>query len=285
MREVNQIVSFVFDTEASMLASVGYVPGDLYKVAYIKSTKALKLLVDTATSTFIDVSPNMDSGGSGIPFVLVASGNITNTSGSVTTGTAFDYVLGPSYTFFPLGALRPGSPSGWYYTNWTSTSGGIVYADTYLSGVPEIPPNPTPLLTAVAAYTQTTGLDVYGPSYEIYPGLLGPNGFIEWNRVMNNSTNANSKSYTMYFGGVNFQGFAQTSNRYAAGQGTIKNRGRENAQVAASAAYGDNGTASSITKLSINTENIQILSFGLQIAVATDYAIIESHFMRATYVG
>ncbi len=229
-------------------------------------------------------STSPDSLGSGIAFVLVPSGNITNTSGAVTSGTAFDYVIGPSFTFFPLSALSASSPSGWYYTNWTSTTVGTVYSNMYLSGVPQIPAHPSAIVTTVGAYTQSTGLDIFGPSYEIPANALGPNGFIEWNRVMNNNSNANSKSYTMYFGGVNFQGYAQTTNRYAAAQGTIKNRGRTNVQIAASAAYGDNGNASSLPRLSANTDNVQALSFGLQIAAATDYAIIESHFMRYTRV-
>ena len=227
-------------------------------------------------------STSPDSLGSGIPFVLVPSGSITNASGAVTSGTAFDYVIGPSYTFFPLSALSPLSPSGWYYTVWTSTTVGTVYANMYLSGPPQIPDVLIPIVTVVGAYTQTTGLDVYGPSYEVPAGFLGPNGFIEWNRVVNNSSNANSKSYAMYFGSAWFHGYTQTSNRFAAAQGTIKNRGRTNAQIAASASYGDSGNASSLPKLSVDTSLMQVISFALQVAVATDYAIIESHFIRMT---
>lgn len=227
-------------------------------------------------------STSPDSLGSGIAFVLVPSGNITNTSGAVTSGTAFDYVIGPSFTFFPLSALSASSPSGWYYTNWTSTTVGTVYSNMYLSGVPQIPAHPSAIVTTVGAYTQSTGLDIFGPSYEIPANALGPNGFIEWNRVMNNNSNANSKSYAMYFGSAWFHGYTQTSNRYAAAQGTIKNRGMTNAQIAASASYGDSGNASSLPKLSVDTSLMQVISFALQVAVATDYAIIESHFIRMT---
>ena len=50
--------------------------------------------------------------GSGIPFVVPSSGNITSASGNVTVTSAFNYIIGPSYTFFPQGALFAKSPAG-----------------------------------------------------------------------------------------------------------------------------------------------------------------------------
>lgn len=51
--EVNQIVSFVFDSEASLQLSTGYEPEDLWKVAYVKSTRIFKVLVDTVLGTWV----------------------------------------------------------------------------------------------------------------------------------------------------------------------------------------------------------------------------------------
>jgi len=221
---------------------------------------------------------------SGVPFIVPSSGSVNNTAGNITVSTGLDYVVGPAYTFFPLGALYASSPSGFYYTNWTAATILTVYADMYTSGVPQIPDAPTPLTTVAGAYTQTTGVDIFGPSYAIPGGFLGQNGFIEWNRVVNNPNSANNKVYNMYFGGVLFQGSNQTTNPKAAGQGTLKNRGRVNAQIGVSGAYGDSGNASSLPKLSINTDNTQVLAFAVSIANAADYAIIESHFVRANKV-
>lgn len=221
---------------------------------------------------------------SGIPFIVPSSGTVTNTVGNITTAAGLDYVPGPSYTFFPIGALYAASPSGWYYTNWTAATLAVVYADMYTSGVPQIPGAPTPLTTVAGAYTQTTGVDIFGPSYAIPGGFLGQNGFIEWNRVVNNTSSANNKVFNMFFGGVIFQGYTQSVNPRAAGQGTIKNRGRANAQIGVSASYGDNGNASSLPRLSINTDDPQVIAFAVKIDNAVDYAIIESHFVRANKV-
>jgi hypothetical protein len=219
---------------------------------------------------------------SGVPFVLPASGTVNNTSGNITTGTAFDYVIGPSYTFFPLGALYTNSPAGWYYMVWTAATIGTVYADMYTAGVPAIPDTPTPLTTVAGAYTQATGFDVFGPTYSIPPQYMGKNGFIEWNRVINNNNSAGAKTYNVYFGGQLAQGAAQTTNPKAAAQGTVKNRGRANAQISANAAFGDNGNASTLPKLTVNTQLVSTFSFAVQLATATDYAILESHLVRVT---
>lgn len=218
--------------------------------------------------------------GSGIPFVMPASGTINSTSGSITTGTAHDYAVGPSYSYFPANALSASSPAGWYYTNWTAATLGTVYADVYTNGVPQIPPAPQPLTTVAGAYTQVTGFDAIGPSYIVPGGFMDDNGCIEWQRVANNNNSAGAKTFNTYFGGSLIQGFAQTANPKEAGMGTIKNRGRQSAQISANAAHGDSGNASTLPKSSIDTSAAQIFAFALQLATATDYAMIESHFVR-----
>lgn len=274
----------IFDTTEQMHAALGFTSADLGKLAFINSTNMVHRLVSVSPITWIpETSPRLTFG-SGIPFILPSSGTVNNTVGNITVSTGLDYVVGPSYVFFPLGALYTNSPSGWYYTNWTAATLCVVYADMYVSGIPAIPSNPTPLTTVAGAYTQSTGFDIFGPSYAIPGKFLGPNGFIEWNRVINNPNSANNKIYNLYFGGVTFQGQTQTTNPKAAGQGTIKNRGRAGAQIAANASYGDSANASTLPKLSINTDSTQVFAFAVQIANAGDYAIIESHFLRANKV-
>lgn len=220
---------------------------------------------------------------SGIPFVMPSSGTISNTSGGVTVGTAFDYVIGPSYTYFPSGALFASSPAGWYYTNWTAATIGTVYANTYTNGTPKIPSTPTPLTTVVGAYTQATGLDVIGPNVVVPGGSMGDNGSIEWQRVVNNNNSVGSKGYPTFFGGTNVQGLNQTTNPKEAGAGSIKNRGRQTAQISANAAHGDSGNASTLNKPTVDTAQNQILAMGINLAVATDYAIIESFAFKVFY--
>lgn len=218
--------------------------------------------------------------GSAIPFIMVASGNITSTAGNITTGTAHDYAVGPSYVYFPANALNATSAAGWYYTNWTAATLGVVYADTYTNGVPTIPANPLPLTTVVAAYTQVTGFDAVGPNYTIPGGALGNNGTVEWGRVINSNNSAGAKTFNIFYGGTTFQGTAQTTNPKEAGMGVLRNRGIETRQIGVNAAHGDSGNASTLPKLTIDSRTDQIFSFALQLATATDYAMIEAHSIR-----
>lgn len=220
------------------------------------------------------------AGSSGIPFVMPSRGTINNTAGSVTVATAFDYVIGPSYTYFPAAALHAASPAGWYYTLWTAATIGTVYADTYQNGIPTIPASPTALVTVAGAYTQAINFDVTGPNYVIPGGTMGVNGYIEWGRTINNNNSAGAKVYNVYLGGSLAQGTSQTTNPKHGALGTIKNRGRVTAQISTSGAAGDPGNASSLPKLTIDTAQNQVISMSLRLAVATDFAMIESHHVR-----
>lgn len=237
--------------------------------------------VDQLLEDAVDKAGSISS--SGVPFVVPSSGSVINVSGGISTITAFDYIIGASYSFFPLSALYLNSSPGWYYTVWDSTSGGVVYGNMYTAGEVNLPIVPTPISSTLSGYVQLTGADIAGPTYSVLARELGNNGGIEWNRVVNNNSNSNNKTYNLYFGGNWFHGYTQTTNRYSAGQGTLKNRGVADKQISVSANYGDNNNASSLPKLTVNTTIMQTVSFSIQLAVATDYAIIESHFLRKYY--
>jgi hypothetical protein len=223
------------------------------------------------------------SKGSALPFVMPSSGTVNNTSGAITVTTGLDYVPGPSYTYFPTGALFAASPAGWYYTVWSAATLAVVYANTYSNGNAQIPSSPTPLVTVAGAYTQVTGFDVIGPNFIISAGAMGPNGSVEWHRAVNNNNSAGTKTYNTYLGATSFQGLSQTTNPREGGMGVIRNRGTASKQAAANAAHGDSNNASSISKLTIDTTQAQVFGFSIQLAVATDYAMIESHGIKIYY--
>lgn len=214
---------------------------------------------------------------SGLPFVVPSSGNITSTSGSVTVTTAFNYAIGPSYTFFPQSALFAKSPSGWYYTVWSSTTVGKVYADVYYIGTPKVPTNPTQLTTVVGAYTQVKDYYAVGPSYIVPGKLMGSNGAIEWSRQVGCKSSATAKAFAGFFGMETFQGGNITTNVAAGQAGSLVNRGVPTRQCAANSAYGDSGLASAMSRLIVDTDENQIFSFRVKLADPTDFAIVEAH--------
>jgi hypothetical protein len=237
---------------------------------------------DFAPSLIPAEKPYVAVFGSGIPFVVCSSGNLNNTAGNITVATAFDNIMGPSYTFFPAGVLFPGAAAGWYYMVWTAATIGTVYRDVYINGNPQIPVTPTPITTNTGAFTQSVGFDIPGPTFVVPAGALGNNGCIEWNKVVYNNGGAGAKSYGNYFGGQLFQGLSQTTNPKAALNGTLKNRGRKTAQIAANASFGDNNAASANPVLTVDSGQSQVFSMTLNTAVATDFAVLESYFVRVT---
>ena len=222
--------------------------------------------------------------GSAIPFVLPSSGNITSTSGGITATTAFDVAPGPSFTFLPMAALNPTSSAGWYYTVWSSTTVGIVYAVQYQAGIPEFPVTPTPLTTTVAAYTQAISTDIFGPTYLVEADSMGLNGTIEWWRSFTSNNSGTSKSITVYMSSNYLGGVGQTTNTKAAGYGTIRNRGTALKQIMADSATGDSGNASSFSRTSINTGVDNLFSFCLKTVAVTDYIVLESHGLRVSKI-
>lgn len=70
--EVNQIVSFVFDTQAAMEASVGYKADDLYKVALIKDTKTLMILINWQTVEWMAIGSS--NGGDVVAYPYTSAG-------------------------------------------------------------------------------------------------------------------------------------------------------------------------------------------------------------------
>jgi hypothetical protein len=212
---------------------------------------------------------------SGIPFILPSSGNIAS-NGNLSSLTGLPAAMGWSYLYFPAGAVYAGSAAGWYLCNMTGATFGTIYNNTYLSGQPSLPASPTPIVAAgPGAYTQTTGIDIPGPQAVVEAGAMGPNGAIQWERVTYTPNNANNKVINTYLGATVMCGHTATTITATGAAGTIKNRGDAAKNTSISTTYGD-ANAGSIKRTTVDTAQAQIVSHALQLAVATDYAIIES---------
>lgn len=124
---------------------------------------------------------------SNIPFLIMPGDGGAN--GCTFTGTAGEFTLSAEI----LATLHPlldncfcyfsdnfgGStlPAGWYFTQFSSTTAGIVYADTYTSGKPRIPSSLTPIPVNLTGRITSTTNEVTGPSGFLLPGnALGKTG-------------------------------------------------------------------------------------------------------------
>lgn len=82
-----------------------------------------------------------------IPVPLVKLPSFTGgADGAITLATDIDYAWPHAYGFFDADVLESGSPAGWYYCQFTSTTEGVVYNNQFTptpGALPIIPETPT----------------------------------------------------------------------------------------------------------------------------------------------
>jgi hypothetical protein len=212
-----------------------------------------------------------------IPFVIAPTGTMAN-NGAITLGTALPTTYANCYINLPANAISAGSAAGWYFCQMSSATVGTVFNNTYTSGTPAIPASPTAFVTTgPGAYTGVTGT-VNAQAISIPANTLGANGVLSYQANWSFPSNGNNKTASITFGGSAVLSNTQTTQATLSVKKSIQNRGATNAQ------FGDNGTAgtgvgtsgNSNAFLAVDTTTALTLQFASNIAVATDYMVMES---------
>lgn len=134
----------------------------------------------------------------GVPFIMQSSGSITVTTGVLTLTTALNTSLYTNcYMHFPANAWT-GSADGWYYVLMNSATTGLVYSNTYTTGMPTIPTSPTLVTTGAGAYTQVTAGYYLGPNFVIPANSITPFGSIEAISICESNSSVGTKQITWY---------------------------------------------------------------------------------------
>lgn len=210
----------------------------------------------------------------GIPFVLLPNGTMGNNGANV-LGTALGTTYASFYGYYPAGAIAAGSLAGWYYHTGSSTTAITAFNNTYTSGQPTIPAPPIAFATTgPGAYTQTVATDIPAIVVPVTGNTMGVNGAIEVSMMMFNNNSAGVKKVSFFFGGSACGAANQTTSTASAFMRSIKNRGVAGAQVGINNVFGDASTGSA-TYLSKDTTTTQNVELKPNIAVATDYDVIE----------
>jgi len=195
----------------------------------------------------------------GIPFVIPPGDGGSN--GLIFSGTAGAFTLSAA-VLSGMGSMLPGCymyltanfggltiPAGWYWTEWSSDTAGIVYAETYTTGLPRAPTQKTALSSNASGRLTTTTAEVTGPTgLTIAGGSLGPNGGLNIyvHQIANNS--ADSKSVYVYAGVESiFQSNATTApvicmNTMVQNQG-VQNKQSSYRTISAISGVGSSGSA------------------------------------------
>lgn len=122
-----------------------------------------------------------------IPFLIMpgdgaANGCLfTGTNGAFTLSAAINANIGPSlagcYAYFSANFGGSSLPAGWYWTEFSSDTAGIVYADTYTTGKPTRIATKTAIATNLSGWVTATTSEIIGLTGFLCAGTaLGKNG-------------------------------------------------------------------------------------------------------------
>ena len=224
--------------------------------------------------------PFIPNGGqAAIPVILPSSGTITN--GVLSALTALPTAYGGAWMYFPAGASLP-SGAGLYWVSSVTTTGGNItttFASTAVAFTPYIPASPVLITSGGAAYTQTIGSDITLANITVPGGLMGANGTLRAWTLTSSLSNANIKNCKVALGGISnlILYIAETNNGNANYFVALRNRGLQNSNVSFAPGNGRIGAESggASAYYAIDTSTSQALTFTGQIAVATDYIVLE----------
>ncbi len=141
---------------------------------------------------------------SNIPFLIMpgdgaANGcQFTGSGGAFTLSAAIQAnigaILAGCYAYFSAGFGGSSLPAGWYWTEFSSDTAGIVYAETYTSGNVTRPTTKTSLTPNLSGWVTGTTNEVVGPDGFILPaGCLGKNGSLMQRASMAGSTSSEKR--------------------------------------------------------------------------------------------
>ena len=234
--------------------------------------------VNNPASNGLPSGPQLVPGGqSAVPVILPSSGTITN--GVLSALTALPTAYGGAWMYFPAGASLP-SGAGLYWVSSVTTTGGNIttsYANASTAFTPYIPASPVLITSGGAAYTQTTGADITLANITVPGGLMGANGSLRNTVLYGVNNTAGAKTPKFMFGGSVFGGgtipLANATGAELVRQ--TRNRGVQNSQVSYGTSALQSFGAGSPQYFAIDTSQNQPITFTGQLAVATDYIVLE----------
>lgn len=235
--------------------------------------------------------PPGDSGANGLSFT--GTRGVFTLSAEAPMASAFNVLASGCYIYLPAGAggLVTG---GWYWCVLLDGTNGEVFANTYSgTGKPDFVASPTPFSSLSAGRITQATSEVFGPSFIMPGGSMGPNGIAAFSIKFLTSSTAGTKTIKCRAGSSSFfnTGFTTTYNDQLV-RVTRCNMGVQNRQIgnrtgSATSAWdsGSSATTYSGDTSTLDTSVDQTVVFTGQIAVNTDSMIIIPMQFTVQYGG
>lgn len=216
---------------------------------------------------------------SAVPVILAPNGTVA-TNGTITLGTALPTTYsGGAWVRLPAGAVS-GGLAGLYWTVFSSTTVGAVktnFVDVATAFTPYIPSGTLVAETGSnAAYTQTSASDITLANITVAGGLMGPNGALRVSPKSSWANNANAKTVKVLLSNFAVASYSVPSTLTSSPILDVRNRGSQSLQIGFATATDRNfGVVAAYSYGAIDTGANQPLTFTGQLAVATDYIVLE----------
>ncbi len=235
-----------------------------------------------------------------IPFLIMpgdgsANGcQFTGTNGAFTLSAAILAqtwtTIAACYSYFSSGFGGSSLPAGWYWTEFSSDTAGIVYAETYTGGTPRRPTTKTSITPNLSGWVTATTNEVVGPQGFLLPGAaLGKNGNIQVLVGQVGST-VGTKTYRAKLDATNIVSTATTGSPVGETIHTITCMDSNTKKLLGRASAASNaGVAFFVTtyltgnQVDIDTSIDQYLSFALQQSTNLATPILTRAVVVATY--
>lgn len=237
----------------------------------------------------------------GIPFAIFP-GNGSN-AGLQFTGSAGAFTLSASlfanlwnqlaagfWMYLPANFGGQTIAAGWYWATMSSATAGIVYTNTYSSGLPVSVDSPTAFGANLTGWLTQTTAEITGPTGFTLPGgSLGPNGFLDWWFRTSGGNSGTVKTIRGKAGTATIGAVAYSVSPNGEYQGRLYNQGKTNRQGSmrngtSTSGVGTAGASMTTTEYSaIDTTSDQTLSITLQTAGSSEGIVLLGASFESSY--
>jgi len=240
----------------------------------------VNIIAESADEGELGFGAGIRNFGSSVPMVVPSSGTMAD-NGAVTLTTALQFTYsGGCYMHFPANAIVAGSAVGFYWVVMSSTTVGQVFNNRYVTGTaPRIPVDAlVPFVTTgPGAYTQLTSVIDF-VTYKLPAGCMGNYGSFLAQPIFTYPNNANNKTLVILLAGTQIYSKARTTALGDFALIDFHNRGIKNRQISgwSTTAVPTAPSASAAVAFAIDTSVEMTMLYRAQLAVATDYVVLES---------
>lgn len=215
---------------------------------------------------------------SGIPLISLGSCTLS-AAGALSACTALPTTYANAYCFLPANAAATSIAAGWFFCQFSSTTAGTVFLNTYTSGTPTIPSTTTAVTTG-SSFTGDTG-EEFGITITLPANALGANGAFRisaQSAFTNSGGNKNPKWRYSGNSGTVLTAGNFTTHISMEQQIVVSNRGATGAQVSSESNVTNSGALNNtLAYPAVDTTASSTIVYSGTRNTATDNLVLESY--------